>query len=243
MIRRAPSILAIAASVLPLATAQAQDGWTGTRLPSDQPGNVASAGARPTPPGVSRVSAAEKGGEVALHTAVCLVARAPRQSEALVTAPDDAAQKKLIASLHPYMPNCMVGHGEYNAGEMRLSSTTLVGMIAEVLIQKRGRQPLPALAPRRDYAAPWTSGDQSEKIVDEMAVCLTERAPEKVAEVLWSDQFSPGEASAVAAMQADIGPCLQSGATLKTNRLGLRVALARAYFYRTIAPVAVGAVR
>ena len=238
MIGRIALSLATLAFAMPIAVANAQDGWTGTRLPSDQPGNVFSAGVRPEPRRPLHASVAEQGGEIARHTAACLVTRAPKQSEALVMAPDDSAQKKLIGSLQSYMPSCMVGRGEYAAGQMRLSSTTLVGMIAEVLVQKRGRQPIAAIAPKRDYTAPWTSGDASEKVVDEMAVCLAERAPEKVADVLWTDQFSSGEASAVTAMQPDIGPCLQSGATLKTNRLGLRVALARAYFYRTITPQA-----
>ncbi len=242
MRHRASWVLAIVASVAPLAMAQAQDGWTGTRLPADQPGNVASAGTPPRKP-ATRLTALEQGSQIALKTANCLISRVPRLSEALVMAPDDATRKRALGSLKPYMGPCMLSGGDLAAMEMRFSQQTLVGMLAQALLHKRGRPSLPAAAAKADYKAPWVSEDDSARIVDEMAVCLADRVPDKVAALLWSDPFDTGEAGAMAALQTDIGPCLQTGATLKTNRLGLRVALARAYFYRTVAPAALAASR
>ncbi len=235
MTRCNAKIVAIALMV-PSAPALCQDGWTGTRLPGDRPGNVASAGTPPAITARSVTARAEQGSEIAHDTAICLASRKPQLSEAVVLAPDEKARLSAIKTLMPSLETCLVTGGAKSAHEMRFQSSILAGVLAEALLRKAGRPKLSALPPRHDYAAKWTSDEAGKKTVEEMAVCLSERQPEQVAELLWSDPGTSRELSAMAAIQPAIGPCLTAKATLKTNRLGLRVALARAYFYRTFTP-------
>lgn len=237
-------VLACAAAVTPFAMAQAQDGWTGTRLPSDQPGNVASAGSPPKDNQKHIVQPADVASETGRKTAVCVVSRAPQATEGLLHALTEEEWKRAFRKISAQLERCLGSSATDGYSlEMKFSQQTMIGFLAEAWLLRAGRDRLAALPPRADYAAAWTSKDASQKTVEEMAICLTERQPEHVADLLWSDTGSEQEIAATAALQPSIGPCLAANATLKTNRLGLRVALARAYFHRTIAPVAVAATR
>lgn len=217
-------------------SASAQDGWTGTRLPGDRPGNVASAGAPPAAGPVSATAQVEQSSEIIRDMATCLASRYPDLSRAVVIAPDEDAQSQAIKALSPHMSMCLGSSGALTASKARFSPTILVGMLAEGILRKAGRTELPAMPARQDYAADWTSRDASQKVVEEMAICIAERQPGEVADLLWSEPGNAREAAAMAAVQPSIGPCLAANATLKTNKLGLRVALAKAYYHRLLAP-------
>lgn len=235
--RRAGAFLA---GCMLASSASAQDGWTGTRLPGDKPGNVVSTGQPPNMP--VRTGPAD-GQETGRLMAECVVARNKSAARAFALAGADASSAPTWTALQTILPNCVNRPGRtVQVGEVKFKIPVLKGLVAEAMLARGPMQRLPALPVRTDYRTSWAETEPNDRTVDEMAVCLAERAPDQVADLIWSKPASTAEAAAFGTLKPLIGPCLVANATLRTNLFGIRLALAKAYLHRlqdpTVAAVA-----
>jgi hypothetical protein len=120
----------------------------------------------------------------------------------------------------------------------------MVGLLAEALLEKKGVPSLvPAVvnpdAPQLDWLATSPAG----LVQLRLAECLAARHPSEVAAFVSGAPGSPAELAGFRSLAPHIGTCLDSNVTLSAKRAPLKLAMAYAYYRRTLQPGAVEVAR
>jgi hypothetical protein len=75
--------------------------------------------------------------------------------------------------------------------------------------------------------------------IDQMATCVADIDPNGVLALSKTEFSSKKERKVFDALMPEVGKCLQAGAKLNTNQLGLRTALMEALYHRVYDPAPV----
>lgn len=208
------------------AAAPAQQGeWTGSRLKTQPPAGLAAIGSSDTV-----IESSAEALAVGRKVSGCMVVRHPAMVASFISA-DPAAVK--VRGLDDALSGCLMeSQANRNSSQLTYSNRELEGMLAEASIMARpAAAPLPVdSAP--SYAARWVSADPALSVVDRMAICLAAKHPAESVALVRSVPASADEKAAMTAMMPHIAGCLVQGATLKGNRNAIRLAVAKALYYR-----------
>ena len=201
-------------------------------------GGAAAQGAAPVAQGNSDIvmKPSTEAMAVGRMLSACMVARHPAVAIRYIAA-EAEVRDKIAKGMNEALSECLMNDGNKSASaRMSLANGDLQGLFAEAFVISRtdASSALPvAAAP--NYAATWVSADPSQSVVDRMAICLAATRPAEALALVRSTPASPDERAAFAAVMPHVGGCLVTGATLKTDRSGLRLAVARAVYFRQVA--------
>ncbi len=141
--------------------------------------------------------------------------------------------KPLGEDMKDALRGCMIQVGPVDSNLMRLDDDTLRALFAEAwLLDEDNAFTVPVADSRPDYAARWISRAADQSVVDRMALCMTSAHPAEAAVLVRTVPGSAAESTAIAALSPYFGGCLVKDATLKINRNGVRLAVAKAVYYR-----------
>jgi len=162
----------------------------------------------------------------------CLVETKRNDVTKFMLSPTDETQKAALAKLTSSLSLCLseVGPG---ATEMSIGGAAFRGALAEASLARQDLQSLAPIEPSTTEVPYWLSDKADQRVVEEMAICVSDRDPHNSARLVQSDPGSPTEAEAFAALTPLLGPCLIRGTTLHANRVGIRLAIADALYHRT----------
>lgn len=131
------------------------------------------------------------------------------------------------------------GDQQFTPSDDALSQATLRGNLAEQLLQKQSAavaalQPLPLQQKR--YLRPWFAATGRHPAVDEMAACMADTDPAKIAALIKTEPGSWQEGAAFEPMSTALNKCLSAGTQVSVNRQAIRAALADALYQRLTNP-------
>ena len=185
-------------------------------------------------------SGGTKSGEAAQRVrkiAGCMANMHNKESLAHLTVSSVAnADPKASANFRDKVSDCMsYNMADYGSLEMQMPEMLLDGLVAEAILHQWPRPELgPSTILRDGYNAPWMASDPSTQVVEAMAACLAERRPSEVVSLLSSEIGSAAQNDAIGAITPFMSECLQKGATLKTDAMGLRASIALGLFHRIV---------
>lgn len=218
-------VATLLAMSIPVAAVAQQGEWTGSRLKTQPSAGLAAIGSSDT-----IIETPAKALAVGRKVSACMVVRHPAMVASFISA--DAAVVK-VRGLDDALSGCLVeSQADRNSSQLSYGNREFQGMLAEASIMAwTAAEALPVdSAP--NYAARWVSADPSQSVVDRMAICLAAKHPAESVALVRSVPGSVEEKAAITAMMPHIGGCVVQGATLKGNRNAIRLAVARAVYYR-----------
>lgn len=232
--------LALATTISGAAMSQAQNSSapipeTGTRL-SGHFGSVTNIGVNVSQPGYA--FSPEQAALSTQRTARCLLSRKPGDVAAYLNTERDSQESSAYKVIETQLPGCL-GLAAYVAGyggsTLRMTPYMLQGMLAEAEIGARHYPLLQAAADvRASYAASWMDTDTGREAVDEMGACLADWRPEESVDLLKTVPGSSQESKILSSLLPLFSTCLRKGASLKTNALGMRSAIALGLYHRIV---------
>ncbi|MFS0736408.1 hypothetical protein ABC347_05095 [Sphingomonas sp. 1P06PA] len=238
---RLAGCLALTATLAAPATARPPEASTGTLIPGRS--TVAPVYNAGNPYRyVGSAEMIDQTAEAAMATgramARCLVNREEKRvMAALETNDGDPASNSHFVRLQPQLTSCLGKSVEGMGSQVavNLSRATLRGLLSEAWLRKHAP---PVMAEQAfDDAAQARAirtGNPSRDIVSAMADCLVFTAPAESVQLVTSDPASPAEKVAITALVPSLSSCVPKKVTLKTNRTGIRLALASALYRRTV---------
>ncbi|MBS0481095.1 MAG: hypothetical protein JSR96_02895 [Proteobacteria bacterium] len=155
----------------------------------------------------------------------------------------DSNREAVLGSLKTALQRCMGGSNvDPTIAQLQISFDTMGGYLAEAFLRSWEKPTLNAVEKvRQSYAAPWTNPDPAKAIVEEMAYCIAEVHPTDAVALIATQPDSPDENQAIKALTPYVPSCLVKGATLKTDAVGLRLAIALSLYHRIVDPLPVPA--
>ena len=191
--------------------------------------------------GTAPADAAATARDKQIEMATCLYAKHPGNVERLLHATTvsgaDRAFYNLVNESGCYR-QVFGGNPGDEAEEARMTIGTMRGLFAEQALRPmtdatRALAPLPQ---QRIYVRPWFVGTARVQQVDEMAACIADTNPTGILALLDSGAGSPGEASAVKALEPSVKQCLPKDAVINATHRQVRAALADALYQRVSNP-------
>lgn len=215
--------------------------YTGSRLSGNRPPGLAMEGqaeasTMTTPTGVKVLRA----------FADCMIQTHRARSVALIEAAPAAAQTMARGPAKGAMAACLSADHDFAAAEMTAPIRQIQQALADAYLRAVPTAVPVAEPARPSYTDAWVSNNVDQGVIDRMAVCLASIHPTEVAALVTSTPGTPAEVAGFKAVIPYAGQCLVKDATLKSNVLGIRLALAVAYYHRVAAvaqaapPAAVG---
>lgn len=222
--------LAVAALMAPLSASGAQQSWTGSRIAGAPP----AAGLSGIGSSDTQVQASVAALAMGRAVAGCMVKRHDDMVVAFLASSPTNPGKPLREDMKDALRGCLIEAGpQFDSSQMRFNDDTLRGLFAEAWLLSAETAPSGSVADAKpDYTARWISGEADQSVVDRMALCLTSAHPAEAVALVRSASGSAAESSALAALSPYFGGCLVKDATLKINRNGVRLAVAKAVYYR-----------
>jgi hypothetical protein len=161
----------------------------------------------------------------------CIVESKRRDVARYLGSPTDEDHKANLARLSGMLPICLRDAGP-GATEISIGGATFQGALAEALLASQSLLALPPIEPSKTQVPYWLSDAADQRVVEEMAICLSDRNPRESTALVQSAPRSSAEAAAFGALTPLMGPCLIRGTTLHANLVGIRLALAAALYHR-----------
>lgn len=161
----------------------------------------------------------------------CLVQTKRNDVTRFLASATDQAQKSALAKLTSSLSLCLSAVGP-GATEMSIGGAAFRGTLAEALLARQDLQSLAPIEPSKTEVPYWLSDKADQRVVEEMAICVSDRDPHNSAKLVQSDPGSSAETEAFTALTPLLGPCLIRGTTLHANRVGIRLAIADAVYHR-----------
>lgn len=165
----------------------------------------------------------------------CLVKSKRTEVMSYLASTTDMRQKAILARLSFSLSNCLE-NAEPGAAQISMGGPSFQGALAEALLAGQELKSLSPVEPSTTEVPHWLSDHPDQRVVEEMAICLSDRHPQESAELVQSSPGSPAESAAFNALTPLFGPCLIRGATLHANRVGIHLALADALYHRVTGP-------
>lgn len=176
---------------------------------------------------------------VARETLRCAVTRSPERARAVLGAGDQASFRASFARLSDTVEDCFDVPG---GSELGLQPLSLAGLLAEAWFSQTGAPALPRISydqnePKLDFI----SNGPSTLVQVRLAECLASRNPDAVKGFVAAKPASTDEDVTFGAIIPLIPTCLDRNVTLRANRTALRLALAYAFYRRTLPTPRTGA--
>lgn len=162
----------------------------------------------------------------------CLVQTKRNDVTKFMLSPTEETQKAALAKLTSSLSLCLSEAGPV-AAEMSMGGAAFRGALAEALLARQDLQSFVPIEPSKTEVPYWLSDKTDQRVVEEMAICVSDRDPHNSAKLVQSNPGSPTEADAFTALTPLLGPCLIRGTALHANRVGIRLAIADAVYHRT----------
>jgi hypothetical protein len=169
----------------------------------------------------------------------CIVNRRATMADRFLRTTDLSEAAKLESLLFRQVGcNNIPGLSDYSTGQrLSLSDDIRRGLLAEALIESRGRLLVPSALPVvAQYATPWATVSGRGAVVEEMAVCMAATNPVAIRQLLRTIAETSEENEAFRILIPQVGPCLQRNAKLTASRQSMRAALAEALYHRLDEP-------
>ena len=173
----------------------------------------------------------------ARKVAGCMVRMHAIEATAYLRTPNPTElNAKAAKAFNEKLSDCMSYYmGTYGSLRIEIPQSLLQGLIAEAFLHQWPKPILPAVTTMRDgYTAPWMSADPSTQLVQSMSACIAERHPAEALDLLASPMNSKSESDAISRLMPYVTECLQKGATLQTDRTGLRASIALGIYHRIV---------
>ena len=117
--------------------------------------------------------------------------------------------------------------------------STMRGMVAESFLRKDAKKiALAPVAMQAAYTRDWYAMTGRPNAIDQMATCVADVDPQNILALTKTEFSSKKERKVLDQLMPEVGKCLQAGAKLNTNQLGLRTAMMEALYHRVYGPAA-----
>lgn len=167
----------------------------------------------------------------------CLATKHRVHSAAYLAAePASPDYGKILSVFNDKAEDCMSYYmGGYQELTLQMPLVLLRGLVAEAFLHQWPRPNLAAKTTvRESYSAPWMTDQPAARVIEEMAFCMAEMYPAESVELLSTAYGSEAQNAAVTVIIGLVPKCLQNGATLKTDAIGLRAAIALGIYHRIV---------